>query len=105
MYYFDQFSKKRIAYPFVFLETFNGFMLALMESVVIRTAKDITKAPNDMEELIEVIAHRRLLLILLTACDAFDALQRMVRIDFELVHLVPDNISERCTLKQEVSLR
>lgn len=80
-------------------------MLALIERVIVRVAKDLTKIPNDVMEIIEMIEQCRLLLILLTILNTVDALQRFVRTVLELANLVPYRIAELFMLKQEVSLR
>lgn len=61
--------------------------------------------PHDMEEFVEVVAQRRLRLILLPVRDTVDALQHLVCADLELTHLVPHDIANLRISEQEVALR
>lgn len=61
--------------------------------------------PHDMEEFVEVVAQRRLRLILLPVRDTVDALQHLVCVDLELIHLVPHDIANLRISEQEVGLR
>ena len=53
----------------------------------------------------EVVAQRRLLLILLDATQVVDAYQLSVTLGLELIQLLPQADSERCVLEHEVGFR